>query len=91
MPKIAQHLESCKVPLITCKYIFSKKIIIKALLNIAGGVIFAVMSVTIHLEDFQSWSEVFQEIDRQRRMRLFEIISLTHQLPTTEKRKGKRS
>ena len=32
------------------------------------------MSVTIHLEDFQSWSEVFQEIDRQRRMRLFEII-----------------
>ena len=32
------------------------------------------MSVTIHLEDFQSWSEVFQEIERQRRMRLFEII-----------------
>ena len=32
------------------------------------------MSVTIHMEDFQSWSEVFQEIERQRSMRLFEII-----------------
>ena len=32
------------------------------------------MSVTIHLEDFQSWSEVFQEIERQRNIRLFEII-----------------
>ena len=32
------------------------------------------MSITIHLEDFQSWSEVFQEIERQSNMRLFEII-----------------
>ena len=32
------------------------------------------MSITIHLEDFQSWSEVFAEIERQRNMRLFEII-----------------
>ena len=32
------------------------------------------MSITIHLEDFQSWSEVFQEIERQSNMRLYEII-----------------
>ena len=32
------------------------------------------MSITIQLEDFQSWSEVFQEIERQSNMRLFEII-----------------
>ena len=34
----------------------------------------AIMSIIIHLEDFQSWSEVFQEIERQRKMRSFEII-----------------
>ena len=82
-------MESCKVPLITCKYIFSNKIIIKALLNIAGGVIFAVMSVTIHLEDFQSWSEVFQEIDRQRRMRLFEIIQPNPSVTNDREKKRK--
>ena len=38
------------------------------------GRIISVMSITIQLEDFQSWSEVFQEIDRQSNMRLFEII-----------------
>ena len=36
--------------------------------------IFAVMSITIHLEDFQSWSEVFQEMEKQFNMGLFEII-----------------
>ena len=36
--------------------------------------IIAVMSITIQLEDFQSWSEVFAEIERQCNMRLFEII-----------------
>ena len=36
--------------------------------------IFAVMSITIQLEDFQSWSEVFQEMEKQFNMRLFEII-----------------
>ena len=25
------------------------------------------MSVTIHLEDFQSWSEIFEEIEKQRK------------------------
>ena len=48
--------------------------IVKVLLNIVRRVIIAVMSITIHLEDFHSWSEVFQEIERQRNMRLFEII-----------------
>ena len=51
--------------------------------------IIAVMSITIQLEDFQSWSEVFQEIEKQFNMRLFEIIqpnpSATHD---REKRKG---
>ena len=32
------------------------------------------MSVTIHLEDFKSWPEIFEEIERQRNMKLFEII-----------------
>ena len=32
------------------------------------------MSVTIHLEDFQSWSEIFEEIEKQRKMKLFNII-----------------
>ena len=32
------------------------------------------MSITIQLEDYQSWSEVFAEIERQCNMRLFEII-----------------
>ena len=32
------------------------------------------MSITIQLEDFRSWSEVFAEIERQCNMRLFEII-----------------
>ena len=32
------------------------------------------MSVTIHLEDFQSWSEIFEEIEKQRKMKLFKII-----------------
>ena len=84
-------MESCKVPLITCKYIFSNKIIIKALLNIAGGVIFAVMSVTIHLEDFQSWSEVFQEIDRQRRMRLFDIIQPNPSVTCNDREKKRKA
>ena len=48
--------------------------IVKVLLNIVRRVIIAVMSITIQLEDFQSWSEVLQEIERQRNMRLFEII-----------------
>ena len=47
---------------------------IKPLLNIGCRVIITVMSITIQLEDFQSWSEVFAEIERQRNMRLFEII-----------------
>ena len=33
-----------------------------------------VASVTIHLEDFQRWSEVFVEIERQKNMRLFKIM-----------------
>ena len=32
------------------------------------------MSVTIHLEDFQSWSEIFEEIEKQRKMKLFKFI-----------------
>ena len=32
------------------------------------------MSVTIHLEDFKSWSEIFEEIEKQRKMKLFKII-----------------
>ena len=44
------------------------------MLNIARTVIVAVMSITIQLEDYQSWSEVFAEIERQCNMRLFEII-----------------
>ena len=32
------------------------------------------MSVTIHLEDFRSWSEIFEEIEKQRKMKLFKII-----------------
>ena len=51
-----------------------QKKILEVLLNAFGRVIIAVMSITIHLEDFQSWSEVFQEIERQSNMRLFEII-----------------
>ena len=42
--------------------------------SIAKTVFVVDMSITIHLEDFQSWSEVFAEIERQRNMRLFEII-----------------
>ena len=44
------------------------------MVSIARTVFVADMSITIHLEDFQSWSEVFDEIERQRKMRLFEII-----------------
>ena len=44
------------------------------MVSIARTVFVADMSITIHLEDFQSWSEVFEEIERQRKMRLFEII-----------------
>ena len=52
----------------------------------------ASMSIIIHLEDFQSWSEVFREIERQRKMRSFEIIQPTaNLLSTTEKIKGNRS
>ena len=50
---------------------------------------FAVMSVTIHLEDFQSWSEVFQEIERQRRMRLFEIIQPNPSVTNDREKKRK--
>ena len=39
-----------------------------------ADLIIEVMSITIQLEDFQSWSEVFAEIERQCNMRLFEII-----------------
>ena len=42
--------------------------------KVGRRVIIAVMSITIQLEDFQSWSEVFAEIERQRNMRLFGII-----------------
>ena len=59
------------------------------MLNIVCRLIIAVMSITIQLEDFQSWSEVFQEIEKQFNMRLFEIIqpnpSATHD---REKRRG---
>ena len=48
--------------------------ILSVLLNTVRRDIIAVMSITIHLEDFQSWPEVFQEIERQQNMRLFEII-----------------
>ena len=44
------------------------------MVNITRTVFVADMSITIHLEDFQSWSEVFEEIERQRKMKLFEII-----------------
>ena len=57
---------------------FSNEIIIKALLMLTRSTkITAIMSIIIHLEDFQSWSEVFQEIERQRKMRSFEIIQPT--------------
>ena len=49
------------------------------------------MSITIQLEDFRSWSEVFAEIERQCNMRLFEIIKPNHLPFTTEKRKRDRS
>ena len=59
------------------------------MLNIVCRVIIVIMSITIQLEDFQSWSEVFQEIEKQFNMRLFEIIqpnpSATH---VREKRRG---
>ena len=62
------------------------------MVSIARTVFVADMSITIHLEDFQSWSEVFDEIERQRKMRLFEIIrpnrSAIDREKTTEKRKG---
>ena len=44
------------------------------MVSIARTVFVANMSITIHLEEFQSWSEVFDEIEKQRKMRLFEII-----------------
>ena len=44
------------------------------MVSIARTVFVADMSITIHLEEFQSWSEVFDEIEKQRKMRLFEII-----------------
>ena len=44
------------------------------MVSIARTVFVADMSITIHLEEFQSWSEVFDEIERQRKMMLFEII-----------------
>ena len=44
------------------------------MVSTARTVFVADMSITIQLEDFQSWSEVFDEIERQRKMRLFEII-----------------
>ena len=44
------------------------------MVSTARTVFIADMSITIQLEDFQSWSEVFDEIERQRKMRLFEII-----------------
>ena len=44
------------------------------MVSIARTVFVADMSITIHLEEFQSWSEVFGEIERQRKMMLFEII-----------------
>ena len=44
------------------------------MVSIARTVFVADMSITIHLEEFQSLSEVFDEIERQRKMMLFEII-----------------
>ena len=44
------------------------------MVSTARTVFVADMSITIHLEEFQSWSEVFDEIERQRKMMLFEII-----------------
>ena len=44
------------------------------MVSTARTVFVADMSITIHLEEFQSWSEVFDEIEKQRKMRLFEII-----------------
>ena len=50
-----------------------------------------IMSIIIHLEDFQSWSEVFQEIERQRKMRSFEIIQPTDQSAIHDREKKRRS